>query len=144
MVGHYTLKFIDHLKCAEGFSSRPYKCPAGKLTIGYGRNLEARGITVSEAEYLLENDADDAWAAAQCFAGERWPAPDLTDARAAALASLAFNVGAETLSAFTRLRAAVRAGKYRTAAAEMLNSAWAKQVPARAALLASWMRTGCW
>ncbi|HOE90389.1 MAG TPA: lysozyme, partial [Candidatus Cloacimonadota bacterium] len=30
------------LKKHEGLVLKPYKCSAGKLTIGYGRNLEAR------------------------------------------------------------------------------------------------------
>lgn len=40
----------------EGFRSKPYKCTAGKLTIGVGRNIEDNGITEDEAMYLLEND----------------------------------------------------------------------------------------
>lgn len=43
----------------EGLRLFPYKCTAGKLTIGVGRNLETRGITHDEAIYLLENDIDE-------------------------------------------------------------------------------------
>lgn len=40
----------------EGLKLKPYKCPAGKLTIGYGRNLEDNGISINEAIIMLEND----------------------------------------------------------------------------------------
>lgn len=33
-----------------------YKCPAGKNTVGYGRNLDDKGLSQHEAEMLLEND----------------------------------------------------------------------------------------
>ena len=46
----------DLIRRHEGLRLRPYHCTANRLTIGYGRNLEDRGITEEEAEYLLEND----------------------------------------------------------------------------------------
>ncbi len=38
---------------------KPYHCPAGKLTIGTGQNLEDKGITEKEALMLLENDIQE-------------------------------------------------------------------------------------
>ena len=46
----------SHIIVYEGLRLHPYKCPAGALTIGYGRNLDGKGITESEAKYLLAND----------------------------------------------------------------------------------------
>ena len=46
----------EQLKQDEGLRLKPYKCTAGKLTIGYGRNIEEKGITKEEAETLLKND----------------------------------------------------------------------------------------
>lgn len=53
-------KGIDLIKRFEGFRSKPYKCPAGVWTIGYGTT---RGVTAStpevseaEAEALLRKD----------------------------------------------------------------------------------------
>ena len=40
----------------EGLRLKPYRCTAGKLTIGVGRNLEDKGISQQEAYELLEND----------------------------------------------------------------------------------------
>ncbi len=43
---------IDLIKRHEGLSLKPYMDSRGFLTIGYGRNLDANGISKSEAEYL--------------------------------------------------------------------------------------------
>ena len=40
----------------EGLRLKPYRCTAGKLTIGIGRNLDDCGISKTEAYVLLEND----------------------------------------------------------------------------------------
>ena len=40
----------------EGLRLTPYHCTGGKLTIGYGRNLDDVGISRSEAEILREHD----------------------------------------------------------------------------------------
>jgi lysozyme len=40
----------------EGLRLKPYRCTAGKLTIGIGRNLDDCGISQTEAYVLLEND----------------------------------------------------------------------------------------
>jgi len=45
-------QLIDH----EGMEKKVYRCPAGKLTVGIGRNLEDKGITEEEALFLLRND----------------------------------------------------------------------------------------
>ena len=37
-------KLFKDLAKFEGFREKPYLCPAKKLTIGYGRNLESNGI----------------------------------------------------------------------------------------------------
>ncbi len=40
----------------EGLRLKPYRCTAGKLTIGIGRNLDDCGISQTEAYVILEND----------------------------------------------------------------------------------------
>ncbi|MBF0177920.1 MAG: DUF1804 family protein [Magnetococcales bacterium] len=44
----------------EGMRLKPYRCTAGKLTIGVGRNLDDRSITKSEAYVLLDADIKNA------------------------------------------------------------------------------------
>ena len=40
----------------EGLRLKPYRCTAGKLTIGIGRNLDDCGISQKEAYAMLERD----------------------------------------------------------------------------------------
>ncbi len=42
-------KVKDQLIRHERLKLKPYRCPAGMLTIGVGRNLDDRGITQKEA-----------------------------------------------------------------------------------------------
>lgn len=39
----------------ENLRLKPYLCPAGKLTIGVGRNLEGRGLSLGEMIWLINN-----------------------------------------------------------------------------------------
>jgi len=52
---------IEQLKLHEGFRSEPYEDTEGYLTIGFGRNLDAKGVSKEEGEYLLMNDLDEAF-----------------------------------------------------------------------------------
>jgi len=51
---------LDLIKKFEGFSAVPYKCPAGKNTIGYGHTIESdpfiKKITQFAAEEILKKD----------------------------------------------------------------------------------------
>jgi lysozyme len=51
---------IDLIKRFEGFNHRPYKCPAGLMTIGYGHVIKPSesfsAITKEEAQNILEQD----------------------------------------------------------------------------------------
>ena len=49
-------KWVELTKQFEGLRLKPYNCPSGHLTIGYGHNLEANGITLEIAEELLKTD----------------------------------------------------------------------------------------
>lgn len=53
-------KGIDLIKKFEGFRPTPYKCPAGKNTIGYGHVIEAKPfltyVTQEEAEIILRKE----------------------------------------------------------------------------------------
>lgn len=57
-MNHYQ-NTISHRKRHEGLRGKPYHCSQKFLTIGYGRNLETRGITEDEAEEMLLNDLSD-------------------------------------------------------------------------------------
>ena len=46
------VQLIEELKRDEGVVLTLYKCSAGKNTIGVGRNVDDRGITEDESDYL--------------------------------------------------------------------------------------------
>jgi lysozyme len=123
----------------EGVKLKPYFCPAGKLTLGVGRNIEDVGISEAEAMAMLDNDIirvthqiekELPWARS-CSASIR-----------RALGNLTFQVGIGGLLKFKRMLAAIQAGDYNTAADEALDSEWAKQTPERAARVAALIRSG--
>lgn len=132
---------IDQLKRDEGCKLVPYRDSVGKLTIGIGRNLDDVGISVEEAEHLLANDIAKAEAA--LVQHLPWTAR-LDRIRHAALVNMAFNMGIGGLCQFARMLAALQAGDYATAVAEMAQSKWARQVGIRAQRLAAQIRTGEW
>jgi lysozyme len=132
---------LADLKRHEGFRQFPYRDTRGILTIGYGRNLESRGITEQEASYLLENDV------LRALYGLRERLPwftQLDPARQAVLVNMAVNLGLNGLLRFRKTLAAIEARDFTTAAQEMLRSRWAEQVPRRAAELAQVMEKGKW
>jgi Phage-related lysozyme (muraminidase) len=130
-------QLIDH----EGLKLKPYECTAGKLTIGVGRNLEDRGISDDEAEYLLHNDIE----IVERELLEAQPLVSMLDAvRQRVLVDMGFNLGTPTLMKFQKMWDAVEDEDWEEASAQMLDSRWAKQVGRRAVRLADAMKTGEW
>jgi lysozyme len=135
----YILQAGELIKVDEGFSGVPYKCPAGYLTIGYGRNLEANPLTPSEAEILMHNDIEKVDSELK----KRLPYfAQLTPARKVVLISMAFQLGLNGLLGFRRTLAFVALGDFENASKEMLRSQWSEQTPKRARRLAEMMRVG--
>lgn len=129
----------EMLKRHEGVRLKPYVDTVGKLTIGVGRNLDDVGISLGEAEFLLERDIDRV-VADLTRAVPVWLTLD--EVRQHVLVDMCFNAGITRLLGFKKAVAAVQSGDYETAAAEMLNSKWATQVGLRAKTLADMMRSG--
>lgn len=129
---------INQIKRHEGLKLHPYKCTAGKTTIGYGRNLEDKGITASEAEEMLLTDmceVEERLFGEGLFSG-------LNDARKAVLINMGYQLGVSGLFKFKKMIAALDRKEYELAAKEMLNSRWAMQTPNRAKELSDQMFTG--
>ena len=124
----------------EGFRASAYRDTRGYLTIGYGRLIDGRhgpGISRAEAEFLLADDIRRAEAAVHAlFRG----ADDFAPAPYNALVSMAFNLGRSGLKRFSKMSAAIACNNWEMVAEEALNSAWAKQVPARAQEIARALR----
>lgn len=123
----------------EGMKLKPYRCTAGKLTIGVGRNLDDVGITQGEAAHMLDGDIQRT-ASALDAALPWWRTLD--EVRQRVVLNMAFNMGIAGLLKFKHTLAAMQAGKFEDAAAGMLDSQWANQVGQRAQRLAAMMRQG--
>lgn len=132
----------EMIKKHEGCELKPYVDTVGVITIGYGRNIQANGITQAEAEYLFLQDYANAKADALRFVGEAWPT--LSDARKAVIIDMAFNLGAKRLNNFVGFRQAVREGRWQDASTHMRLSLWFVQVKKRGQRLAKMMETGKW
>lgn len=126
------MKYKELIKKHEGFSQYLYRCPSGKLTIGYGRNLEDCGISEEEADYLLEMDLDRH--SEELDKVITWP---VSETVYAVLMDMHYNLGHTKFMSFRKMLAALKEHDYKTAAKEMLDSKWAQQVPNRAQELAN-------
>lgn len=132
---------FDLLKRHEGLRLKPYADTQGNQTIGYGRNLTDRGISPVEAFALLESDLRTADQDLRTIFGSAYVA-HLDPCRYAALVSMMFNLGIARFSGFSKMIAALKACDWDSAAVEMLDSQWARQVGVRAVECAALIRTG--
>ena len=149
-------KLVEH----EGLRLQVYEDSLGIATIGIGRNLEDRGITpeelewmdipnmdtiyeygISEADamYLAQNDVqiveEELLRSHPCV-------ENLDAVRQLILVDMAFNMGVPRLGKFKKMWAAIHENNFDEAAKEMLDSRWANQVKSRSTKLAHAMHTG--
>lgn len=113
-----TPELLALLRHEEGWRSKPYLCPAGKPTIGYGHripSLDHPEITVVEGERLLADDLrryrQNALALSPGLAKE----PEL---RLSAIIDFCYNAGTSNYGT-SQLRKRVNEKKWKSAAAEM-------------------------
>lgn len=118
----------------EGLRLKPYRCTAGKLTIGVGRNLDDRGITEGEAMTLLNNDIKKVHSDCVTRIGGFIHMPDEVQE---VLCNMCFNMGINGLLEFKNTLELLRTEKYEEAARAMLDSKWAQQVGQRAIRLSA-------
>ncbi len=125
---NYLDKTIDFLKDVEGFDNFPYVDTTGNLTIGYGRNLTDKGISMLEADFLLHNDVVDVLDFLRDFFDDFESYPDNVKV---VLISMVFNLGESGFLSFKRFIEAIKNWDFKTASFELLNSKRALQVPNR-------------
>ena len=151
---------MEKLVAHEGMRLDVYQDTLGINTIGIGRNLDDRGITKDEldwmdypsieyvysdgiteadAVYLAQNDVqiveEELLRAHPCV-------ENLDAVRQLVLVDMAFNLGVPRLNKFKKMWAAIHENKFDVAAKEMLDSRWANQVKSRAVKLANAMHNG--
>ena len=143
----------DQIKEDEGLRLKPYDCPGGHKTIGYGWNLDARPlpadvkayldqhgeITEAMAEELLTMAIDSA--RRQCegiFAYWETFSPRRQDA----ILNMVYNMGIGTFCEFKKMSRAILRGYWLLAASEAEDSLWFKQVGKRSARIVKELREG--
>ena len=152
--------FVTKLIAHEGLRLQVYQDTLGIDTIGIGRNLEDRGITKEEldwmdmpnmdaiyehgireadAMYLAQNDVqiveEELLRAHPCV-------EDLDAVRQLVVMDMAFNMGVPRLCKFKKMWNAIHENKFDIAAKEMLDSRWAIQVKSRSVILSNAMHNG--
>lgn len=129
------------VKEAEGFRPNEYRCPSGKLTQGYGRNLEVHPLSNEEKEGLeidgsVSKDVAERWAIKELFECEQKLSQNIiyqkqSDTRKAILLDMCFNIGLGGLMKFKKMWFALGNREFAQAANEMKESAWYDQVGLR-------------
>ena len=125
-------QLIEH----EGLELMPYVCPAGKLTIGVGLNIESCGISEHEARVMLKNDIKEC---AEDLASILPLWDEIGALRQIALIDMRFNLGHKGFLGFKKMIQAIKEGDWYKARLEALDSQWAIQVGARAIRVADEM-----
>lgn len=123
----------------EGYKRFVYEDSLGIPTIGIGRNLRDKGISLAEARGLLQNDITQIWQ--EMTAKIPWIL-NLNAVRQNVLCNIAFNVGVIGLFKFINMLEACRLAKFAMAAEELLDSKAAKISPSRYKRLAIEIETG--
>ena len=113
----------------------------GIWTVGYGHAHVAPDTVWTQEEAQTQLEADVAETEAALHAQLPWWT-NLDDIRQDVVCEMGFNMGVSKLCDFHLALTAMQAGDWSTASAEMLDSAWAVQVGARAQRLARQMLTG--
>ena len=136
-VNTFAQTYIDYyhfIKSSEGYRSIPYKDTKGNWTVGIGHLIGKNGhikksqYTHTEIIELFNKDLD----IAQKDARKLFKSFDRQPKNIKlVLVSLSFNLGYNRLSKFIRFRAAIDKGDYKTAAKELKDSLWYKQVGLR-------------
>ena len=135
--------FYDHVKADliedEGYKLKLYECPAGKLTIGIGYNIQDNGISDAIAEALFKEKYIECYTALlrifPNFESYTWN-------RRKALINMIYQLGETKFRKFSNTINYIKAEAFDLASAEMLDSMWAKQTPNRAKKIAGMIKRG--
>jgi len=130
----------------EGYKTKPYKDTEGNWTVGAGHKITDKDIlnrlnnnedvtfTDDQLMGFFEKDLNTATEGAQKnFEGFNNYSPELQDA----LISMNYQLGTAGTAKFKEFKKALAEGNYAKAKAELDNSNWAKQTPARVEYLKS-------
>ena len=116
----------------------PYRCSAGKLTIGVGHNLDALGLPIHIIDELFEYDLQNT--IQDCASlYPNWN--ELPDEIQMVLVDMCFNLGKAGLQKFKKMNRAVEDFNWVRMLEEMRDSRWYSQVKNRAVELEEIVRS---
>jgi len=137
-----------HIILSEGFRQKLYRDTSertgfegkqGKLTIGYGYNIDDLGLPEDICMMLLDRKL----AESIDTLSEKLPWTDgMDEVRRGVFIEMLYNMGWPTFSAFKGTISAAERGDYKLTSEHMLDSLWARQVGIRAERMAKMMETG--
>ena len=129
---------LQLVKESEGFYPDTYLCPAGKLTQGYGRNLEAHPLSEEEKAELssdgtVSEEVATQWAMKELIECEFKLKDNIiyknqSQVRKAVLLDMCFNIGYAGLMKFKKMWFYLGNKDYPNAAREAKDSSWYLQV----------------
>jgi lysozyme len=121
------------LNLDEGRHYEPYLDTAGNWTIGVGhfigKDLQDLKLSWNVVEAMLQDSIETALESCDRVLGEDFH--EACEPRQLAILSMMFNLGETKFRKFTRMIAAIKAKDWGKAAAEALDSKWAKDVDPR-------------
>ena len=143
-----SMDYLNMFKENEDYKTKVYKDTEGNRTIGIGFNLEDAGnkrflkkagidlnevlagreLTDNEVITLYNHSLTQAFKDAQKFDPQFNKRPETVKK---AIVDMAFNLGLTKLNKFVDMKAALGQNDYKTAADEMVDSKWYKQVKTR-------------
>ena len=123
------------IKEHEGLVLKPYKCPAGKLTIGYGHNIEDNGLSKAACEYILIEDIEEAKRNLYAIFTRDF-FDSLSNNQKIALVDMMFNLGLSRFLTFKKFILAVKQRNFDRASVEIIHSRAYTQAKRRYQLLA--------
>ena len=114
----------------EGLRLMPYKCTAGKTTIGIGRNIEDRGISKKTALQMLREDVKIAADICIRIFGDQFFG--FSENRKLGWINFAFNLGENRMLQFKNTLRAARKEDWEAVENGLRQSLWFQQVKGRA------------
>lgn len=121
----------------EGIKYKPYKCTAGKLTIGIGHNLDDRGVSPAVVDLMYEEDVTEVMTDLKIIFTNF---DDLPENIQIVLADMRFQFGAGGFRKFKKMITAVKQSNWPEMIIQMKDSDWYKQTTNRANDLISMVR----
>lgn len=124
------VRCTERLKQEEGCCLRPYRDTRDLLTIGWGWCLDRSPMRMSEAQFRLDNDvAEEIALGIKYIPGFS----AMSETRQSVFVDMLHQLGLAGLMGFRRMIEAVRASDWAGAAAELLDSKYAREdSPSRA------------